>query len=143
MLELQKLFTSLAMPLGTALSLGLVALAATALARRRIAMAAGAAALVREIESRTTTENARASAPIPSSLGARRVFLVTSTMHMPRALVTFKLQGVEVIPAATDVEVVPKPFYLMRWLPAASALDGSSQAIHELLGLVRCRLIGC
>jgi len=116
---------------------------ATAMAVLLADLGVPAATLVLETQSRTTSENALASAPMLSTLGARRVILVTSALHMPRALATFRIQGVEVIPAPTDVEVVPRPFHVMRWVPSASALDSSSRAIHELLGLARCRLAGC
>ena len=49
----------------------------------------------------------------------------------------------EVIPASTDVEIVPQPSYAMRWMPGAGALEGASRAIHEVLGLARCRFVGC
>jgi uncharacterized SAM-binding protein YcdF (DUF218 family) len=100
-------------------------------------------ALILEKQSRTTSENARETTIILNKLGIRRVLLVTSALHMPRALLSFANRGFEVIPATTDVEVFPHPLDITDWLPEADALDGSSRAIHEILGIARCRLVGC
>ncbi len=102
-----------------------------------------ASALIFEKKSRTTSENASESAKILSQLGARRVLLVTSALHMPRALLSFRSNGMEIIPASTDAEVVPRPPQVMDWVPDAEALMDSTQAMHEVLGLARCRLLGC
>jgi uncharacterized SAM-binding protein YcdF (DUF218 family) len=61
--------------------------------------------------------------------------LVTSALHMPRALATFRALGVDTIPAPTDFEAVPQPFHPLRWLPDAETLAASTQAIKEYLGL--------
>ena len=100
-------------------------------------------ALILEGQSRTTAENALEAANILSSLKVRRVLLVTSALHMPRAMYAFRGHPFEVIPASTDVEIVPQPSYAMRWMPGAAALEGSTRAIHEVLGLARCRFVGC
>jgi uncharacterized SAM-binding protein YcdF (DUF218 family) len=100
-------------------------------------------ALVLETRSRTTAENARVAEKLLRELGVRRALLVTSALHMPRALRSFQSVGVEIVPASTDIEVVPRPAHWIRWMPSASALAGSSRAFHELLGLARCRALGC
>ncbi len=100
-------------------------------------------ALVFEKRSRTTSENASESAKLLSELGARRVLLVTSALHMPRALRSFRIKGIEVIPASTDVQVVAHPAHFMRWMPDDLALRDSTMAIHEVLGLARCYALGC
>ena len=92
-------------------------------------------ALVIENQSRSTRENALFSAELLHRLGLTRVLLVTSALHMPRALATFRAAGVAVMPAPTDFEVMPEPAHLLRWLPDAAALADSTRAIKEYLGL--------
>lgn len=60
------------------------------------------AAIVEESRSRSTAQNAANVRPILESLGVKRVFLVTSALHMPRAVMLFGDSGVEVIPALAD-----------------------------------------
>jgi uncharacterized SAM-binding protein YcdF (DUF218 family) len=69
--------------------------------------------------------------------------LVTSALHMPRALISFEGHGVELIPASTDVEIVPGPLHVLYFLPGAEALAGTTRAVHELIGLAYCHLLGC
>jgi uncharacterized SAM-binding protein YcdF (DUF218 family) len=91
-------------------------------------------ALVIEGRSQNTRENALYSAELIRSLGIGRILLVTSAMHMPRALGTFQAVGVDAIPAPTDFEVIPQPTQLLRWLPNAEALQDSTLALKEYLG---------
>lgn len=100
-------------------------------------------ALILEKASRTTTENAVETARILNQLGVHRILLVTSALHMPRALLSFSNRGLQVAPASTDIETVPHSFGLVEWIPRADVLDGSSRAFHELLGIARCRLLSC
>ena len=92
-------------------------------------------ALIIENRSRSTRENALFSAELMHRLGLERVLLVTSALHMARALATFRAVGVAAIPAPTDFEVMPEPSHLLRWLPDAAALADSTRAIKEYLGL--------
>jgi uncharacterized SAM-binding protein YcdF (DUF218 family) len=91
-------------------------------------------AIVMESSSRNTRENAVRTAEIARERGIERIVLVTSALHMRRALATFENAGLTVLPAATDFEVVPEPFHILRWLPDSEALDGSTRAIKEYLG---------
>ena len=91
--------------------------------------------------SRNTSENARESLGLIQAVGAKRVLLVTSAMHMPRALKTFQIAlrdaGVVVLPASTDVEGLPDSLHpLGSWLPDADALALSSRALKEYIGIV-------
>jgi len=88
-----------------------------------------------ESSSRDTVENARMTEAVLRTRGARRVLLVTSALHMRRALAHFEpIPGIEFIPAATDHEVADDPAGLIRWLPDTEALDGSRRALKEYLG---------
>ncbi|MBK6741974.1 MAG: YdcF family protein [Hydrogenophilales bacterium] len=98
-----------------------------------------------EGNSRNTAENAQESVNLIRGIGARRVLLVTSAMHMPRALRIFQADlrefGVTVLPASTDVEGLPGSLHwLGRWLPDANALALSSRVLKEYLGLVLVRV---
>jgi uncharacterized SAM-binding protein YcdF (DUF218 family) len=87
-----------------------------------------------EHRSRSTRENALYSAELIRAQGAARVMLVTSALHMPRALASFWAVGVEAIPAPCDFEVRSEPAHPLRWLPDAGALAASTRALKEYLG---------
>ncbi|MEW6166112.1 MAG: YdcF family protein [Pseudomonadota bacterium] len=94
-------------------------------------------AILREDKSRTTRENMRYTAALLSRLEVRRVLLVTSALHMPRAMANAAALGVEVIAAPTDVEVIPgRRFGVLAWLPDAYMLERSAAAFKEYLGLM-------
>jgi uncharacterized SAM-binding protein YcdF (DUF218 family) len=63
-------------------------------------------AILLEIESRTTYENAVFSKRLLEANGLEEIRLVPSALHMPRALATFRSLGITAIPAPTDFEVV-------------------------------------
>ena len=94
-----------------------------------------AAAILQETRSRTTRENRDFSLPILQANGIRRILLVTSALHMPRALALFRATALDVIPAPTDFEIhTPDNTHPLRWLPDAQALADGSRAFKEYLG---------
>ncbi len=94
-----------------------------------------ATAILLETESRTTHENCVYSLPILKKINSQRILLVTSALHMPRALALFQKSDFEIIPAPTDFEIVARNnFHPLRWLPDARALASSSRALKEYLG---------
>lgn len=102
---------------------------------RRLGVAPQAVAV--EATSITTWENAHALAtlrpPVP-----RRVVLVTSAMHMPRARLAMARAGFDVCPQPADSRrfAFGLPGYL---IPRTSALAKSEAALHELVGLAYYR----
>lgn len=79
------------------------------------------------------------------------ILLVTSAMHMPRALAIFRKQGMNAIAAPTDFLVSERAVaeitgsrqaILLSLLPNASNLDTVSRAIKEYIGLIVYRLRG-
>jgi uncharacterized SAM-binding protein YcdF (DUF218 family) len=88
-----------------------------------------------EDASSNTYENTKFSARILREAGVEKIYLVTSASHMRRSVATFESAGFEVIPAPTDI---PGPLgpVLNDFLPRASALHHSSQALYEWIGLV-------
>jgi uncharacterized SAM-binding protein YcdF (DUF218 family) len=65
--------------------------------------------------------------------GINRILLVTSAVHEWRAAAEFTAAGIEVEPA--PVRVWSQPRYTMSsFLPSASALMESTEALYELIG---------
>ena len=87
-----------------------------------------------EPASMDTRQNAELSAAMLRSRGAERILLVTSALHMRRALRHVQKTGLEVMTVPTDHEVRDDPPSLLRWLPDSSALDGSRRALKEMIG---------
>lgn len=101
------------------------------------------AALVLESGSRTTRENAINTRPLLQARGINRILLVTSAQHMPRALATFRKLGIDAIAAPTDFEASrPTGYWLLRWMPSAAALERSSRALKEYIGIWVYRMSG-
>jgi uncharacterized SAM-binding protein YcdF (DUF218 family) len=86
-----------------------------------------------ERRSRTTWDNARYVAalapPVP-----KRIWLVTSAMHMPRALGAFSAWGFEPCAWPSGLEYTRLHFGPDSFVPKDSALTDSTLALHELLG---------
>lgn len=91
-------------------------------------------ALLLEANSRNTRENAVNSTSLLNAMGLKRIILVTSGSHMRRAAAAFIHVGADVIPAPTDIEIVPKRWAFTRLVPTVQALQYSSRAIKEYVG---------
>jgi len=74
--------------------------------------------------------------------GLGKVLLVTSASHMRRSVAVFRTQGMEVIPAPTDVRVVDLPPNLGSLVPTLGGLEFSTIAIKEHVGWWVYRLRG-
>jgi len=110
-------------------------------------------AIWRESASRNTYENARFVKEILDEREVEQVLLVTSAIHMPRSVYLFRQQGMDVIPAPTDFEVVEKdwdffgdgfnlPHFLVSLLPSAGNLEVTTRALKEYIGLSLYWLLG-
>lgn len=108
-------------------------------------------AILEEPFSRNTHENAMYVKPILAAHHIHRVLLVTSAAAMPRALATFKRQGIDAVPAPTDfIATDPVHRHLKRnatqaipqLLPDSSSLAQSTTAIREYMGLAAYWLAG-
>ncbi len=86
-----------------------------------------------ETVSRNTRENARESAKLLKAAGINAIWLVTSAVHMPRAIAEFQAQGLLVrpLPVAGPRRL---PQGLFAWLPQPWALEESHAALYEWLG---------
>jgi uncharacterized SAM-binding protein YcdF (DUF218 family) len=96
--------------------------------------------IILEPDSMDTKDQARLLKPM---IGKDPFVLVTSALHLPRAMALFRKQGMDPIPGPAEIpsrekgELAPRRFF-----PQPEALDKSSQAIHEYVGLVWARLRG-
>jgi len=98
-----------------------------------IALGVPATAIVNEPKALNTIENIRF---VRALVGEKRVALVTSASHMPRALKLARRAGLNVGAFPTDFEATP----LARvpwdnWLPSTDSLRLSTLAIREIIAL--------
>lgn len=105
-------------------------------------------AILLEDAARNTEENARYVAGLLKRPdGVRpKVLLVTSALHMRRALFLYRryAPGLDVLPAGTDYELTAAathPFTPAALLPGAQALSDASYAFKEWLGYWGYRLL--
>lgn len=93
-------------------------------------------AIVVEGESRTTYENARNTSSLLES-DSGPVLLVTSAFHMRRSQALFEAQGLDIVPASTDIQSTKtdEPA-ILNWLPDAYFLFTTSRAVKEYVGYI-------
>lgn len=93
--------------------------------------------IVIEEESYTTRENAIYSAKKLKAYEAKHVLLVTSALHMARAMATFEKQGVTVIAAPVAPQITrPNDSWHAIWKPNCQTLNASRSIIKEYVGLL-------
>jgi uncharacterized SAM-binding protein YcdF (DUF218 family) len=111
-----------------------------AIAEVLIALGVPPGAIQRETASRNTRENAENALVLLNRLKSRKVLLVTSAQHMPRAVKTFAKvwagAPIRVIPASTDVQVTETSQSPKVWLPSLEGLNSVSKALKEFAGLM-------
>lgn len=115
-------------------------------------MGVPASAIWLEDQSLNTYENALFGAKILKAKGITQALLVTSAMHMPRALGLFRAQGIQAIAAPTDFKVTQADWerlwkpdlqtQLINALPEVGNLGLTSAVMKEYLGLVVYRWKG-
>ncbi len=94
--------------------------------------------------SRTTRENALHTLALLESQNINQIYLVTHAFHMPRAVSSFAVRNIEIIPAPTDFINNPASSTrtLRDYLPHPVALKNSHLALREYLGMLWYYLIG-
>ena len=90
--------------------------------------------IVLEDDSRTTHDEAVLIARMLRQLQPRQVVLVTSAVHMRRALATFRAQGIDPVPAIARDPHLSLPLW-QKLLPTYHGLEATSDLAHELLGI--------
>jgi uncharacterized SAM-binding protein YcdF (DUF218 family) len=73
--------------------------------------------------------------------GMRRVILVTSSFHMPRAKMLFDRAGIVSIPYPTDFQSSGGRSDWMSFVPSAHGLNMTSEAVRELIGRLYYRVV--
>jgi len=109
-------------------------------------------ALWLETKSRNTYENALYSAEMLAENGIQTILLVTSAMHMPRAVALFEAQGFEVIPLPVDYSVTDTVLVdddssaalvkVLNVIPNVSNLSLTTAALKEYIGMLVYQLRG-
>lgn len=94
-----------------------------------------ASALMLEQGSDNTRDNARLTAALARRHGMRKILLVTSSVHMPRASLLFRNAGAEVVPVPVPEGKLGSG-WRKRWLPSPGALWRSGRALKEYAGLL-------
>lgn len=120
---------------------------ADAIADILVQLGVPARAIIRETASRNTRENARNTKSIVENMGAKRVLLVTSAQHMPRAMQTFvrtwTSPGVLLIPCVTDVRRGAGELSALRmWLPSLDSLVSVTRSLKEFAGMAALVIMG-
>lgn len=93
-----------------------------------------------ERESRTTAENATRAFAMAAPKPGETWLLVTSALHMPRAVATFRHAGWAVIP--WPVAYKTRRFGATWGETPGARVGGFDLAMHEWIGLVAYRLLG-
>lgn len=108
-------------------------------------------AIIQDPTSLNTYQNAVNVQQILEQRGIGKILLVTSAMHMPRALRIFQRQGMQAIPAPTDFQVTQQErtepnnsfeAFILSILPDTERLDQTTRAIKEYIGTFIYRLRG-
>jgi uncharacterized SAM-binding protein YcdF (DUF218 family) len=87
----------------------------------------------------TTEDEALKVSQIP---GVHSILLVTSALHMPRAVLLFRANGFDVSPFPTDIHTSALPrLTLLAFVPGSLALQRSEEALREYYGLAVYRLL--
>lgn len=98
-----------------------------------------------ETKAKNTLENARLSKLMLDSLQIRGSFtIITSAIHMPRAVKIFKKAGLEVIPFPSNYLVTKDDtrFKLSHLAPSTTTLLNWSIILREWMGLAQLALVG-
>jgi len=89
-----------------------------------------------EASAKNTWENATHIRDILQKKEIKRIILVTTAWHMPRAVHVFKSQGLQVIPAPCAYVATKGAYNMLSFLPQADVLADSSDALHEYIGIL-------
>jgi len=112
------------------------------MARFAADLGAPRSAMLIEPDSRTTYENAVNVAKLLKTDGlGGEITLITSAIHLPRAMQEFRCAGLSPVGVAAEFEALNLwSDQFLNWIPSAGALDLSRRALKEYVGglAVRC-----
>ena len=95
--------------------------------------------IILENSALTTRENAETVKKLIKASSNPTILLITSATHMPRALWTFRNEGITVDPYATDC-IVSNPSKKNSWAPSIDVLSAWQSLFHEFIGSIYYRL---
>jgi len=120
-------------------SSGMTTSEAETLAAAGVSLGAPRDHMVLESQSWDTIDEVRM---LRAMLGDDRFVLVTSAMHMPRAMAMFRKAGMIPVAAPTDYLASGEDSDMLSWFPHAHAGLIIERALHEYLGLFWAKLRG-
>ena len=94
-----------------------------------------------ESTSRITRDQAVLTDTILRELGVSSFVLVTSDLHMRRALATFRHEGLRPVPAVAR-DPLGSQWIGLEWLPTPQGIEFAQQIAHEYIGLAWYKLRG-
>jgi len=103
------------------------------LARRAIAAGVPEAQILLTGLVHNTEDEAREVAALMELAGLQTATLVTSSFHMPRAVMIFEHEGVDVTPYPTDFRAKAGLDWT-SWVPSADAFGKTSNGLREYIG---------
>ena len=83
-----------------------------------------------------TAEEALAVAQLMGVHKIKRVLLITSSFHMPRAKLLFDKQEIDSVAFAVDFKAPGKDLNWFSFLPSSSGLKRTSEGIREYIGRI-------
>ena len=110
-----------------------------------------ASAVLLNDSARTTAEEAQRIHELATAEGWKKLIVVTSAFHMPRALASFQHQSdLQIIPVACDYRLDPQSkdqalswqALLIDLIPSSDSLEQTTQVLKEHLGLLVYKLRG-
>ena len=111
-------------------------------------MGVSSEAIIQEPNALNTYENAIYVKKILDELKIKQILLVTSALHMPRAVKVFRHQGIDAIAAPTDFLIGGNfsdggyQVNLLQFIPNVNYLKNFTKALKEYIGTVVYRLKG-
>ena len=97
-------------------------------------------AILVESRSLDTRQNAEFSAELLSREGMNKVLLVTTAYHIRRAVYWFENRGLAIQPVGAGRSARPRSIRVVDCFPSAAALNRSTAALKEYLGLAHAIL---
>lgn len=92
--------------------------------------------IIAETDARNTLENAIFTSRICKEKGFKNVVVVTSAIHMKRAVYSFFKAQFTVYPYPTDYLYSHSDFGWIDYLPNKDALTANLSAVHEIVGIL-------
>jgi uncharacterized SAM-binding protein YcdF (DUF218 family) len=91
---------------------------------------------------RTTSEDALYADALLKPKPSERWMLVTSALHMPRAVGCFRVAGFQVEPYPVEYRTAGRSHPFAGFAPGSAALGHLDMAAKEWIGLIAYRLLG-